>query len=393
MVYIEYSINLDLNHLLYNNNLYTKNEVSYKDNSYKIIKYNKEQFNSLSNEDQLKYMYLRSIILDNDNNLLVLSPAKSVNYEFFKQYNNVDECYAEDFIDGTMINLYYDKKLQSWEICTRSNIGANNKFYNNKTFKEMFYEICYSIDFNLSMLSLYKNYVYSFVIQHPCNRIVAPILNSSLFLIKVMDIENKGNNIYNVNFFNVQDFLKTTNIKSLCYCNRYKIDTYENIFNYYNNDNCPYYILGINIYNNNGFRTKIRNKNYVNIKILKGNQPKLQYNYLCLKKEKKVKDFLFYFPEHSLEFQTYKSEIYDYTSKLYNNYVECFIKKTNILKEFPHEYKIHMYNLHKLYIESLKLENKYIDKKVVIDYVNNLQPAQQMYVINYSKYNKLNSSC
>ena len=52
-----------------------------------------------------------------------------------------------------------------------------------------------------------------------------------------------------------------------------------------------------------------------------------------------------------------------------------------------------MYNLHKLYIESLKLENKYIDKKVVIDYVNNLQPAQQMYVINYSKYNKLNSSC
>ena len=119
MVYIEYSINLDLNHLLYNNNLYTKNEVSYKDNSYKIIKYNKEQFNSLSNEDQLKYMYLRSIILDNDNNLLVLSPAKSVNYEFFKQYNNVDECYAEDFIDGTMINLYYDKKLQSWKFAKK----------------------------------------------------------------------------------------------------------------------------------------------------------------------------------------------------------------------------------------------------------------------------------
>ena len=151
MVLIDNSIVLNLNHLLDNNDLYTKNEVLYKDNSYKIVKYNKEQFNNLSNEDKLKYIYLRSIILDSEDNLLVLSPSKSINFEFFKEYNNVEECYAEDFIDGTMINLYYDNKLQSWEICTRSNIGANNKFYNNKTFKEMFYEICYSIGFNIDV--------------------------------------------------------------------------------------------------------------------------------------------------------------------------------------------------------------------------------------------------
>tara|TARA_Y100000766_G_scaffold285417_1_gene308741 strand:- start:665 stop:1831 length:1167 start_codon:yes stop_codon:yes gene_type:complete len=388
MVSIDNSITLDLNQLLYNKNLYTITNFNYKSRQYKIIKYNKENYNKLSNEEQLKYSWLRSIICDSDDRMLVLAPAKSVNYEFFKQYNIVEQCYAEDFIDGTMINLYYDKDLQSWEICTRSTVGANNTFYNNKTFKEMFYDICYSIDFNLSMLNSYKNFTFSFVIQHPSNRIVSPILNYSLYLIKIMNIENIGNNIYNINFYNVHNFLQTNNIKSICYCNRYNIDSYQNIFDYYNNANCPYYILGINIYNKNGCRTKIRNTNYVNIKILKGNQPKLQYNYLCLKKEKKINDYLIYFPEHSLEFQNYKSEIYDYTNNLYNNYVQCFIKKINVLKEYPHQYKIHMYNLHKLYNDTLKIENKYIDKKIVINYVNSLQPAQQMYVINYSKYNK-----
>lgn len=388
MVSIEYSINLDLNQLLHDKNLYTTNDIDYKSRQYKIIKYNKENYNKLSNEDQLKYSWLRSIILDSNDNLLVLAPAKSVNYEFFKEYNTIEQCYAEDFIDGTMINLYYDNYLQSWEICTRSTVGANNTFYNNKTFKEMFYDICYSIDFNLSMLNSHKNLTFSFVIQHPSNRIVSPILNYSLYLIKVMNIQNIGNNIYNIDFYNAHDFLQANNIKSLCYCNRYNIDTYENIYNYYNNINCPYYILGINIYNKNGTRTKIRNTNYVNVKILKGNQPKLQYNYLCLKKENKINEFLVYFPEHSLEFQTYKSEMYDYTNNLYNNYVQCFIKKLNVLKEYPHQYKIHMYNLHKLYNDTLKFENKYVDKKIVINYFNSLQPAQQMYVINYSKYNK-----
>ena len=111
MVSIENSITLDLNQLLYDTNLYTKTDFNYKSRQYKIIKYNKENYNKLSNEEQSKYSWLRSIIFDSDDNLLVLAPAKSVNYDFFKQHNNVDQCYAEDFIDGTMINLYYDNNF------------------------------------------------------------------------------------------------------------------------------------------------------------------------------------------------------------------------------------------------------------------------------------------
>jgi hypothetical protein len=42
-----------------------------------------------------------------------------------------------------------------------------------------------------------------------------------------------------------------------------------------------------------------------------------------------------------------------------------------------------MYKLHDKYKTDLKPHNKIIDKKYVIDYVNALHPAQQMFIINY----------
>ena len=48
MVSIEHSINLDLNQLLHDKNLYTINNIDYKSRQYKIIKYNKENYNNRS---------------------------------------------------------------------------------------------------------------------------------------------------------------------------------------------------------------------------------------------------------------------------------------------------------------------------------------------------------
>ena len=46
-----------------------------------------------------------------------------------------------------------------------------------------------------------------------------------------------------------------------------------------------------------------------------------------------------------------------------------------------------MYKLHEKYKTELKPHNKIIDKKYVIDYVNALHPAQQMFIINYKNVN------
>jgi hypothetical protein len=138
------------------------------------------------------------------------------------------------------------------------------------------------------------------------------------------------------------------------------------------------------IYNEDGTRSKLRNNNYEIVRKLRGNQPKLQYNYLYLKQENKIKEFLRYYPEHSFIFNKFKSKTFQYTNELFMNYVSCFIRKEKPLKEYEFQFKTHMYKLHEKFKSELKPNNKTIDKKFVIDYFNQLHPAQQMFVINYS---------
>ena len=143
--------------------------------------------------------------------------------------------------------------------------------------------------------------------------------------------------------------------------------------------NTPYYYPGIMIYHNSGERTKLRNPVYEDVKFLRGNQPKLLFHYLNLRKEGKVKNYLIYYPEHKKILNEFRNIIHRYTTTLWENYIYCFINKNKHLKEYPFQLKIHMYNLHKLYID-----NKVpITKTETIKYINSLDPAQIMYALNY----------
>ena len=42
-----------------------------------------------------------------------------------------------------------------------------------------------------------------------------------------------------------------------------------------------------------------------------------------------------------------------------------------------------MFKIHQKYLNVLKMENKKVDKLFVIKYVNNLDPAQIMYAVNF----------
>ncbi len=142
-------------------------------------------------------------------------------------------------------------------------------------------------------------------------------------------------------------------------------------------------IIKNKVYN---IRTKIRNPAYEEVRLLKGNQPKLQYQYLLLRNQGKVGDFLKYYPESKREFAEYRNQIHEFTNALFNGYVSCYIKKEAPLNQYNGQLKPHMFNIHKIFLSTLKEQGLYVTMSVVISYVNGLHPSQLMYALNFDKH-------
>ena len=104
--------------------------------NYNVIKYKKQKLN---NNNVKTLGLLRSVITDGTN-ILCMAPPKSVYFDKFTSENNITDCFFEEFIEGTMINAFWDHTIGDWNIATKSNIGAKCKYNvtSDKTFRYMF---------------------------------------------------------------------------------------------------------------------------------------------------------------------------------------------------------------------------------------------------------------
>jgi hypothetical protein len=197
-------------------------------------------------------------------------------------------------------------------------------------------------------------------------------------------IDNSDQNNINVHYIDKSHFLNLHTNTTVKIPTVYDWNTYTDLIDTYASMNTSYDILGVVIYNNEtGERTKIRNPVYEEVRHLRGNQPKLQYQYLCLRKEGKVGDFLKYFPENKKDFSIFRDQIHLFTNTLFGNYISCYIKKEKPLIDFPNQYRTHMFNIHKQYLNELKEKKLYVTNTVVIKYVNNIHPSLLMFCLNF----------
>ena len=116
---------------------------------------------------------------------------------------------------------------------------------------------------------------------------------------------------------------------------------------------------------------------------MRGNNPKIQFQYYNLLRDKRLKEFLYYYPEYKTLFDTYKMDLFNWTEQLWKNYKSCYIRKEAPLKTYPVQFRTHMFNIHQDYINNLKPNGHRTDKLFIINYVNSLEPAQLMFSINY----------
>ena len=369
------------------------NYVTRNNQKYRVIRYDKNYlgFDLIGTQG-----LFRSVIVNQDKRVVSFAPPKSYRFSSFStKYpdpKNTDGIVAEEFVEGTMMNVFWDASAGlsgCWEIATRNSVGGEVSFFqsqNAKTFRDMFMETANEI--NLDINKLNRNYCYSFVLQHPENRIVVPFKIKKLYLTNVYEICNTENGTVTVSCIDLKKIkddeeMKMTNV---CYPEVYnEWSSYNDLMDNYGSENTSYNILGVVIHNySTGERTKIRNPVYENVRQLRGNQPKLQFQYLALRKEGKVGEYLKFYPEHKKEFALFRDQMHRFTNTLFQNYISCYMKKEKPLKEFPENFRTHMFNMHKIYIDELRVEKKYINHSFVVNFVNELPLTLQMYSFNFA---------
>ena len=384
----------------------------YNENVYDIFKYDKDV---LTHDDYNKTGRYRSVIFSG-NQLVVVSPSKSMQYpSFTSSYPIGQSVVSEELVEGTMINLFFDPVLDENglaskdadgnyigkpEIATRSTVGGNVSFYQDDaapSFRRMFLEACNEIDMDLDNLKFVKDdawLCYSFVLQHPNNRIVKPVKKPNIYLIEAYEIRREEKSPYldpcykvtKINHANgaVKDELGLTKC-NLSYPEQYTYNSYEEAKEKHSDMSVDYSVPGVVFRDiRTGDRCKYRNKAYEEVRFLRGNQPRLQYQYLVLRQKGDVKSFLKYYPEKAKECDSYRCLLHNFTKALHVNYRSCYVNKDKPLIEFPENFRTHMYNLHQKFIKDYREKKGYVGMPVVIKYVNEMPVSHLMHALNYN---------
>jgi hypothetical protein len=113
-----------------------------------------------------------------------------------------------------------------------------------------------------------------------------------------------------------------------------------------------------------GERACLENPAYLELKELRGNNPNIHYQYLCILRIGKVADFLIHFPQYKRLFGRFRQQWDSFVTNIHQAYMSYYIKKEGkkISKRyFPLIYKLH----HGVYLPSLS-QTKIIMKRAVI---------------------------
>tara|TARA_Y100000590_G_scaffold469232_1_gene655691 strand:+ start:22441 stop:23583 length:1143 start_codon:yes stop_codon:yes gene_type:complete len=304
--------------------------------------------------------YCRGAIINTKTNRLVCIPPQKAEESKCEDLEKIINDYSEEnsyepLIDGTMINLFYHD--DEWMIATRSNIGAKNSWDSKQPFNKMFLEVQGSEWFN----ELNKEYCYSFVLHHVKNRIITPIEENAIFL-----IEN-----YHINETTIErkELDRIPNITNIFQLTKNMIKDYQgDLF---------FPIKGFTIKTKKG-RLNWINPNYHYVEILKMNYNNKFLNYIALRQQGLLSEYLTYFPEDSHLFDKYRNEFNQIKIKLYERYVSRFIKKEIETKEIEYPLKPLVYELHGYYKET----GEKINIKIVSDYLHSLDGKRILFIKN-----------
>jgi hypothetical protein len=396
---------------------------------YDRAKLTDEQYNTVGR--------FRSVVFDSNGRICCVAPVKMLKLSDEMNslpVNSADGGHltAEEMVEGVMVNLFWREK---WYIATKSCVGEVSFDHiveaqaeaavadigdasvpaipipipiPTATFQKLSVQevlrrrICEVLSLLPGGLDgVPKQYCYSLVIQHPKNQIVNVITVPKLYLVAVYNVTaneagaeaGAGVNVIRIDrdIFSANFGGSVSHMPSGLTCIAaeggaaitHTVDDYCRM--YASLETRSVSLPGIVFVDKDtGFCYKKRNPKYESVKKRKGMEQKLMAQYLQLRKDHGIDEYLKYHPQHSRAFRQFRDRLHDYTQRLYDAYIAHYVKKdAKPLKEYDRELKTHMYKLHyDIYLATMKETGAFVTKHTVINYVNQLAVAQQLACLN-----------
>ena len=403
----------------YSPDLVTYNSDKIKTKSY-TPKHGTTEYTILNYDDKIvcdnddKLGIYRSIVVNpQDNTILCFTPPKTMTIDRFKEANTdvtSPEILVNEIIEGTMLSLFYDPRIESWELASKGAIGGNYWFYRTQysqlnfnpaqpTFRKMFLEAfraCDGQDINdlVFVKELSKEYCYNFILQHPANHIVLHVFSPVVYLVSVYKLNgNVATAIPPTEFESWSCFVSMNGL--IEFPKRFEENSYEKFEEIHCSANSDYDKVGLMFTNiKTGLMAPLENPTYREVRELRGNNPNLQYQYLCLLRMGKVMDFLKFFPQYKPIFYRFYKEFQEFVTNVHQSYISYYVRKNGqkiSKKYFPLIYKLH----HETFLPSLREgSEKIIMRRAEIGKrLGEMAPSELIYYLNYNKEESEENVC
>jgi hypothetical protein len=307
--------------------------------------------------------HFRSVVWNMHTNLPVsIAPPRGASIAILTDAD-MNGAIIEDFVDGIMINMFYDN---GWRIASKTQVDAPGHFYGPRSFSELFWET-----FNSKGLGnteqLDTTVCYSWVLQHPQERIVvAPTYGiPGLWLISAhrIDLDGTVQELVDVlpSFRPVRHALETADQV------RDRVNAWGHRFGHG--------WQGLVVKTADGRRFKGRTAEYTAARALRGNQAKLPFLWLERWSEGRLTSYLKIYPEEAVDADAVVGRFKAATQELYDLYQRVYRRLELPLGQAPRKYR-------KLLWEA-RAANAGGYFKDLRAFMNNQDVARKLWLVNY----------
>jgi len=325
----------------------------------------------------------RSVVWDvREHRPVSITPFKSVEGETLPATADTDAIPAtlrvEDFKDGVMIGMFWDSYSRRWRIHTRSCLDAVCRYYSQtKTFSSMFWEafalLAAATGFTLEQMDKLHNYTW--VLQHPENRIVCPTVMPNISCVETTVIGVTG-----------CEFAAPTDARIAV--RSYTLPSWAALKEKLAADDHRFHhnIQGYVVKDlATGQRWKVRTPSYNAARKLRGNSARRDFVWLSAWKAgaAAMHEYFRIFPEENREANALVQRWKTVTNDVFHIYVDAFKARTLDRTHIPAKYRPLVYGLHNKYLTELKPAGKSLDWKATLEFMNSRDVPQMLFVVNW----------